>query len=121
MDKVPGRKLWSKEGLVVIFSLAIGILLSLLLQAPVGTSPQAPLLAHAVAPWIFGPVQIALLYLPPWLGAVLLPLAALACLTALPWLGKLGGRRLALGSFAAVGIIIGVLLLWFMGREYWWH
>ncbi|HEX3015628.1 MAG TPA: hypothetical protein VHQ46_04530 [Desulfobacteria bacterium] len=121
MDRVPGRQLWQKEGIASVLFLAATIILALMLPAAVGTSPQAPAATHTIAPWIFGPIQVLLLYLPPWLGAVLLPLAAIIFLLGYPWISKAIGSAAARGLFFSLLVVSALLLLWFMVKEYWWR
>ena len=119
MELNSGKMLRRKEIIAAILVLTLASLGAIFLPAAVGTSPQAGPLSHAVAPWLFGPVQILLLWLPPWLGAVLLPLTALMILLALPWLAKLWGELAATVIFSAMIAGVGLLLIWFLISEYW--
>lgn len=119
MARSPIKHLIEKEGIASIFFLVFCTALALKFPADVGTSNQAPSVAHAVAPWIFGPFQILLLYLPPWIGALIFPIIIIAGLSGLPWLvdylGVKSGQRIFIILF---GIVI-VLLMWFMVKEFW--
>ncbi len=119
MARSPIKHLIEKEGIASIFFVVVCTALALKFSASVGTSNLAPSVSHAVAPWIFGPFQILLLYLPPWMGALVSPLIMIAGLAGLPWLGYLGektGERI----FSLFFSLVIVLLIWFMVKEVWW-
>lgn len=120
MARSPIKHLIEKEGIASIFFVVFCTALALKFPAGVGTSNQAPSVSHAVAPWIFGPFQILLLYLPPWFGAIIFPIILIAGLSGLPWLvdflGVKSGQRIFIILF---GLVI-VLLMWFMVKELWW-
>ena len=120
MARSPIKHLIEKEGIATILFLAFCTALALMFPAGVGTSNQAPTVIHAVAPWIFGPFQILLLYLPPWLGALLIPMVIVVGLTSLPWLVEHIGERWGQRIFAFLFSSIIFMLLWFMGQELWW-
>ncbi|CAA7600433.1 Cytochrome b/b6-like domain protein [Acididesulfobacillus acetoxydans] len=102
-----------REMLAGLVFLAALILVSALFPAAVGTGPQAPLLRHAAAPWIFGPIQVLLLYVPPLVGAWLIPGVFAAFLFLFPWLSKGRGARPALYFFAFfVGAVLVLLAMY---------
>ncbi|KLU60798.1 hypothetical protein CEB3_c27710 [Peptococcaceae bacterium CEB3] len=94
-------------GLVFLTAL---VLVSALFPAAVGTGPQAPLLRHAAAPWIFGPIQVLLLYVPPLVGAWLIPGVFLIFLFLFPWLSRGRGARPAFYFFVFFAGAVLVLL-----------
>lgn len=120
MERSPIKHLKEKEGIAAIFFLVFCTVLSLKFPAGVGTSNQAPFVGHASAPWIFGPFQVLLLYLPPWLGVIAFPLIIIGGLAALPWIvnywGVKRGQRIFIFLF---GLVI-ILLIWFKIQELWW-
>jgi hypothetical protein len=114
------KHLIEKEGIASIFFVVFCIALALKFTASVGTSNQAPSVSHAVAPWIFGPFQILLLYLPPWIGALIFPSIILAGLAGLPWLVDYWGEKTGVRIFSIFFCLVIVLLIWFMVKEVWW-
>ena len=114
------KYLKEKEGIATLLFLVACLVLALKFTPSVGTSNQAPFASHAVAPWIFGPFQVLLLYFPPWLGALVIPAIIIAGFAMLPWLadyfGTKWGQRIFLTLFGSVIF----LLLWFMIKEIWW-
>ncbi len=114
------KRLIEIEGIAAILFIVFCTALALMFPASVGTSNQAPAASHAVAPWIFGPFQMLLLYLPPWIGALIFPLIIIVGLAGLPWfvnyLSEKSGERIFSLFFS---LVIG-LLLWFMVAEVWW-
>lgn len=120
MARSPLKHLIEKEGIAALFFLVFCAALALKFPAGVGTSNQAPAVAHAVAPWIFGPFQVLLLYLPPWLGALVLPLIFIAGLAGLPWLVDLWGVKSGQRIFILLSGMVIVLMLWYMVKELWW-
>lgn len=120
MARVPIKRLGQKEGIAAILFLAFCLALALGLPAGVGTSSQAPAVAHAVAPWIFGPFQVLLLYLPPGIGALLIPALIMGGIAGLPWLVRVSGEQWGQRIFLALISLVVVLLIWFAAREYWW-
>lgn len=114
------KHLIEKEGIASIFFVVFCIALALKFTASVGTSNQAPSASHAVAPWIFGPFQILLLYLPPWIGALIFPIIVIAGLAGLPWLADYLGAKSGERIFSICFCLIIVLLIWFMVKEVWW-
>ena len=121
MARSPIKYLKEKEGIAALFFLVICTALALTFPPSVGTSNQAPAAAHAVAPWIFGPFQMLLLYLPPWLGALMVPIIILAGLAGLPWLVDYLGVKWGSGIFITLIGFVLVLLLWFRVKELWWN
>ncbi|MDR3542331.1 MAG: hypothetical protein P4L69_15420 [Desulfosporosinus sp.] len=120
MARSPIKHLIEKEGIAALFFLAFCTALALKFPAGVGTSNQASSVTHAVAPWIFGPFQILLLYLPPWLGALVFPLLLIAGLAGLPWLVDFLGVKSAQRIFGILFGLVMILLIWFMVQEFWW-
>ena len=120
MARSPIKHLIEKEGIASIFFVIVCMVLALKFSAGVGTSNQAPSVSHAVAPWIFGPFQILLLYLPPWLGAIVLPIIVIVGLLGLPWLVDFLGVKTGQRTFVVLYAMVMVLLMWFMVKEFWW-
>ncbi|HBP64494.1 MAG TPA: hypothetical protein DD730_09515 [Desulfosporosinus sp.] len=120
MARSPIKDLTEKEGIASILFIVLCTALALTFPAGLGTSNLAPSASHAVAPWIFGPFQILLLYLPPWLGALVFPLLIIAGLAALPWLVDYLGDKLGQRIFMTLIVLVMVLLIWFMVKEVWW-
>lgn len=120
MARSPIKQLIEKEGIASILFIVLCTALALKFSASVGTSNQAPSVSHAVAPWIFGPVQILLLYISPWLGAVVFPLVIIAGLAGLPWLVGYWGEKTGERIFNILCSLVMVLLIWFMVKEVWW-
>ena len=120
MARSPIQKLKEKEGIASLFFLVVCTTLALNFPPAVGTSNQAPAVTHAVAPWIFGPFQILLLYLPPWIGALIVPIFIVAGIASLPWLEDYLGVKLGRGIFTLLFSLVVFLLLWFMVKEAWW-
>lgn len=113
-DKEQRNSRWAERemfaGLVFLTAL---ILLSALSSVTVGSGPQAPLLSHAAAPWIFGPIQVLLLYIPPVEAALILPGIFLAFLFFFPWLSRGRGTRMMPFVFAALnGILLFFLVMY---------
>lgn len=120
MARLPLKHLTEKEGIAIIFFLAFCLGLALMFQPSVGTSNQAPAVSHAVAPWIFGPFQILLLYLPPRVGALLIPILIIAGISGLPWLVDVLGVKWGQRIFMTLFAFVCALLLWFVVKELWW-
>lgn len=120
MARLPIKSLSEKEGIAAMFFLAFCLALALVFPAGVGTSNQAPSVSHAVAPWIFGPFQILLLYLPSRIGALLVPFLIIAGISGLPWLDNILGARWGLRIFLTFFTFVVILLLWFLVKELWW-
>jgi len=114
------KQLIEKEGIAAILFLAFCLTLALIFPAGVGTSNQAPTVLHAVAPWIFGPFQILLLYLPAWLGALVFPMLIVVGLSGLPWLVEHWGETWGRKIFGLLFSSVIFLLIWFMVQELWW-
>jgi len=121
MARSPIQKLKEKEGIASLFFLVVCTALALKFPPEVGTSNQAPAVTHAVAPWIFGPFQILLLYLPPWIGALMVPMLIVTGLAGLPWLVDYLGAKWGRGIFTILFSFVVFLLLWFMVKEVWWR
>lgn len=120
MARSPIKQLIEKEGIAAIFFIVFSTALALKFSASVGTSNLAPSVSHAVAPWIFGPFQILLLYLPPWIGALVFPLIIIVGLAGLPWLVGYWGEKTGERIFSLFFSLVIVLLIWFMVVEVWW-
>ena len=120
MARSPIKHLTEKEGIASLFFLAFCLALTLWFPASVGTSSQAPSVAHAAAPWIFGPFQILLLYLPPRIGALLVPFLIMAGVSGLPWLDNILGAKWGQRIFITFFSFVVFLLVWFLVKELWW-
>ncbi|KUO71235.1 MAG: hypothetical protein APF81_24375 [Desulfosporosinus sp. BRH_c37] len=120
MARTSIKHLIEKEGIASILFLVFCTALALTFTASVGTSNQAPSASHAVAPWIFGPIQILLLYIPPLIGALFFPIIIIAGLAGLPWLVNYLGERSGERIFSVFFCLVIVLLFWFMVQEVWW-
>ncbi|MGC7873613.1 hypothetical protein ACPUYX_19135 [Desulfosporosinus sp. SYSU MS00001] len=120
MARSPINQLKDNEGIAALIFLILCTLLAFKVSPGVGTSNLAPAVSHAAAPWIFGPFQILLLYLPPWLGALLVPALILVGLVAVPWIAHYWGDTWGRGIFSALFSLVLVLLFWFMVKELWW-
>ncbi|HZW82110.1 MAG TPA: hypothetical protein VFF14_01635 [Candidatus Deferrimicrobium sp.] len=120
MERVSSKNLFIKEVIATLIFLTCIILLSLLWQAGVGANPNTQLVEKVAAPWIFGPVQVLLIYLPAWIAGLIIPGMIILTLSCLPWVSKLLGEKVARLAFTFVIISILFLLLWFSGLEYWW-
>lgn len=120
MARVLLRQLLEREKIAGLIFLAFCLALALFVPPGVGTSNQAPPVSHAVAPWIFGPFQVLLLYLPPWAGTLLIPLLILWAMAGLPWAVRFLGVKWGPGVFWAGVSVVGFLLVWFVGKEFWW-
>lgn len=120
MARLPIKDLIEKEGIASLLFLVFCTALALIFMASVGTSNQAPSVSHAFAPWIFGPFQILLLYLPPWLGALIFPIIIITGLAGLPWLVGYWGEKWGERIFSVIFSLVIVLLIWFMVKEVWW-
>jgi len=84
MKRLPIRMLIEKEGIAALIYLALSLFLAIKVVPGVGTSGQAPLVGQAAAPWIFGPVQVLLFYVSPWISAILFPFLIISTLVILP-------------------------------------
>ena len=120
MARSPIKQLMEKEGIASIFFLVFCMALALKFPAGVGTSNQAPAVAHAVAPWIFGPFQVLLLYFPSWLGAIIFPIIIVAGLAGLPWIVDFCGVKWGQRIFLILCGTVMVLIMWFILKELWW-
>lgn len=120
MSRSPIKHLIEKEGIASIFFVVFCMVLALKFTASVGTSNQAPAASHAVAPWIFGPFQILLLYFPAWIGALVFPLLIMGGVAGLPWLVQYLGEKSGERIFSVFFSFVIVLLIWFMVQEVWW-
>ncbi len=84
--------------------------LALLLRVPTGHAPDAaPAVVHG--PWFFVGVQLILRWLPPLLAGVLLPLAGLALVWAIPLAGARARTPLAIAA-AVVAVAYAGLSVW---------
>lgn len=120
MERSPIKRLVEKEGIATLLFLVFCIALALMFTPSVGTSNQAPAVGHAVAPWIFGPIQILLLYLPTWLGAIIFPVIIIAGFSAFPWLVSRFGVKFGHSVFKTLFGSILVLLVAFFLKEFLW-
>lgn len=120
MTRSPMKDLKQNEGIAALVFLIVCTVLALVRTPSVGTGNLAPAVAHAVAPWIFGPFQVLLLYLPPWLGALVVPLLLIIGFAGVPWLAHFWGDKWARGLFSTLFGLVLTLLIWYMVRELWW-
>lgn len=120
MERLPLKRLSEKEEIATLLFLVFCTALALKFTPGVGSSTLAPAVGHAVAPWIFGPIQILLLYLPPWLGAIIFPVILIAGLSGLPWLVARFGVRFGQSVFMMLLGSILLLLIVFFLKEFWW-
>ena len=120
MERSPIKKLVEKEGIATLVFLIFCTALALKFAPGVGSSNLAPAVGHAVAPWIFGPIQILLLYLPSWLGAIFYPVIVIAGLFGLPWLVDRFGVKFGHSVFITLFGSTLVLLVVFFLKEFWW-
>jgi len=100
-----------KEALAAIIGLAAVCLLSALLDAPLqGPADVGGLPASDVkAPWIFVGIQQVLKFLPALLAGVLLPLAAVLLVGAIPYLPERRGlRSLIFFGTALTGLVLTI-------------
>ena len=105
------------ELIAAVFALVALFVWSLLLDAPLEPMANpAHSLNPAKAPWYFVGLQELLVYFDPWIAGVLLPLAALTGLMALPYCDPnprgvgcytFSQRRFAIGAY-----LFGFLMLW---------
>lgn len=117
MERQPIKDLIEKEVIATLLFLSVGFALALLFAPGVGTSNLAPAVEHAGAPWIFGPIQILLLYLPPWLGALIYPVIIIAGLFGFPWLVERYGVKFGQSVIILLMSSIFVLLIAFFIKE----
>lgn len=120
MERSPIKKLVEKEGVAILIFLIFCIALALKFAPSVGSDSHAPAVGHAVAPWIFGPIQILLLYLPTWLGAIIYPVIVVTGLFGLPWLVDRFGIKFGHSVFMTLYGSALVLLMVFFLKEFWW-
>lgn len=117
MNRLPRQRLEDREWIAGIIFLTICFALGLFFAPQVGTSVQAPLIEKAAAPWIFGPVQILLLYFPSWFGAILFPGLIVVILISLPWIAKRFGEAAGRWIFIFLNALIIILLVIFLGKQ----
>lgn len=120
MARSPINQLKETEGIAALVFLIVCIVLAVEFTPSVGTSNLAPAVSHAAAPWIFGPFQVLLLYLPPWLGVLVTPLLIIFGLAGVPWFTKYYGDKWGKGIFSALYGLVIMLLLWYIVKELWW-
>ncbi|MDR3604372.1 MAG: hypothetical protein P4L38_07050 [Syntrophaceae bacterium] len=102
----------TKELIALLSACSILILVSTLLDAPLGGPADAngvPM-ENVKAPWIFVGIQQTLRFLPPWLAGIFMPFMALLLLVALPMLIR--QRRLGLTIFFGILVVGASLTLW---------
>lgn len=84
---VPRAVMVRREILTFALTLATLIVISVAVDAPIGPAAQpGALVEHSKAPWIFLWIQELLRVWPPAIAGVLIPLAVLLLLAALPYL-----------------------------------
>ncbi|WP_407308481.1 hypothetical protein [Desulfosporosinus sp. SB140] len=120
MAHSPMNDLKENEGIAALIFLIVCTVLALKFTPNVGTSNLAPAVSHAAAPWIFGPLQVLLLYLPPWLGVLVVPAFIIMGFAGLPWLAKYFGDKWGRGIFSVLFGLVAILLLWYTVKELWW-
>lgn len=101
-----------KEALVALIAVAVVCLLSALVEAPLQGPADAEGLASfdVKAPWIFVGIQQILKFLPPLLAGVLLPVAAMLVLAAIPFLPVRATLRWVI--FIGVALAAVALTIW---------
>lgn len=101
-----------KEALAAVIALSAVCLLSALLDAPLqGPADPGGLAASDVkAPWIFVGIQQILKFLPALLAGVLLPLAAVLLVGAIPYLPERRGLRSLI--FFGTALTVLILTIW---------
>ena len=119
MSRSPINRLKDNEGIAALVFLIAWLVLAYIVKPGVGTSGSAPAVAQAAAPWIFGPFQVLLLYLPPWLGVLVLPVLLLLGLAGLPWLAEGLGEKWGRGIFSTLFGVVVILLVWYGVTEFW--
>lgn len=120
MARLPIKNLKDNEGIAALVFLIVCTVLAFKFTPSVGTSNLAPAVPHAAAPWIFGPFQVLLLYLPPWLGVLAAPVLIITGLAGVPWFANYLGDKWGRGIFIVLFGLVIVLLLWYMVKELWW-
>ncbi|WP_242833067.1 hypothetical protein [Desulfosporosinus acidiphilus] len=120
MARSPLNDLKESEGIAALIFLILCTLLAFIISPKVGTSNLAPAVSHATAPWIFGPFQVLLLYLPPWLGALAVPALIIFGVAGVPWAAHYWGDKWGRGIFSVLFSSVLILLFWFMVKELWW-
>ncbi|MDQ7095886.1 hypothetical protein REC12_20025 [Desulfosporosinus sp. PR] len=120
MAHSPLNNLKENEGIAALVFLIFCTALALKFTPNVGTSNLAPAVSRAAAPWIFGPFQVLLLYLPPRLGVIAIPTLIVAGLAGLPWFAKHLGDAWGKGIFSVLWGFVLILLLWYAATELWW-
>jgi hypothetical protein len=120
MARSPINDLKENEGIAALAFLIVCAALALKFTPSVGTSNLAPAVSHAVAPWIFGPFQVLLLYLPPWFGVLVLPILIITGLAGVPWFAHYFGDKWGRGIFIALFGLVMALLLGYIVMELWW-
>jgi len=116
--------LLARELAVALVLLAVIMVCSALFAAPLGDAANAGMSPNpAKAPWYFMGFQELLLHFHPLFAVVVLPLAAILALVALPyypytrdtagiWFGSVTGRRLAVtAAGAAISVTPALILL----------
>ncbi len=84
---VPRAVMVRREMLTFALTLATLIVISIVVDAPIGPAAQpGALVEHSQAPWIFLWIQELLRVWPPAIAGVLIPLAVLLLLATLPYL-----------------------------------
>lgn len=120
MERQPIKDLIEKEEIATLLFLAGCFALALIFTPTVGSSNLAPAMEHAGAPWIFGPIQILLLYFPPWLGAIVYPVIIIAGFFSFPWLVERFGVKFSHSVFITLFSSIFILLVVFFIKEFLW-
>lgn len=102
-----------KEALAACIVLAVVCLLSAGSDAPIGEAadPTGIPAEHVKAPWIFLGIQQMLRFLPASVAGIVLPLAALALLAAVPFFPS-GKQRLAFLLVLGIIVVSSILTVW---------
>jgi quinol-cytochrome oxidoreductase complex cytochrome b subunit len=102
-----------KEVLAAVVTLALLVILSAALDAPLqgpadvsGIPPE-----HVKAPWIFVGIQQMLRYLPATVAGVVIPVAAVLASVLLPFLFA-RKRALVVAIVSGLWIVLGIVTLW---------
>lgn len=107
----PEERVWletliEREYIAAFIVLGILMGLTVLKVVPVGTAVGAPASEQVKAPWVFGGIQQLLLFWPPWLAGLVLPLCSFLIFLTFPkWIKAIGERK-------ARGIIYALMGFW---------
>ena len=114
----PRQQLLAAEGLAVIVVIAALGWAAVVWGPRVGEDSSQGMV-HA--PWIFAGLQWLLMRLPVWLAGIVLPLAGLGLLGAMPWLGRGQGGQVPRwrwprgAEWAGWAVVAGWVVLTWLG------